>query len=476
MIQALNFDDFNINNYGEGGRENLFGGFGGGGGSAVLTANLLDGGGGGGSSIEPTPIVIEPTPIIATSTNKTFQITSNVAGAQIYVNGINSFKTTPQSITFTKEELLSGDKEITIVKEGYSTGEKYVVSVENPRGATIITRPRLFNSQIQSTLGLSNTFINVAYFLNNVEQLSNELSTTETATQNLSFNLTQTPVINETTLYNFTINVSGAGNSVRVIKNGNVEFFPDNGSTPYSDLGGTTFRVESADTSLYRITQIQTSTRPPIIANANESLSYNITLGSDISITLTTELVRQPTPATNPSITLLRTEAITYNINSKLGVPIGFLKNADVKAVTVIVGTDILEFDDLQEGDVAGITIPHSVFKNIGKYGAKIYPFSLSDYENEVRPAETPIKITTNPYSGGGGPSREVLTEVVVPVKPKVVTNPYVGGGTPSIGTPKPVVVQPTPRPSGGGGGSYGGGSPYGGGGGPSRNREQNFR
>jgi hypothetical protein len=27
-----------------------------------------------------------------------------------------------------------------------------------------------------------------------------------------------------------------------------------------------------------------------------------------------------------------------------------------------------LEFDDLQDGDVAGITIPHSVFKNIGKY------------------------------------------------------------------------------------------------------------
>jgi hypothetical protein len=474
MIQALNFDDFNINNFGEGGRENLFtGGGGGGGGAAFLTTNLLDGGGGGGGSIVE---LIEPTPIIATSTDKTFQITSNVAGAQIYVNGINSFKTTPQSITFTKEELLSGDKEITIVKEGYLSGDKYVVSVENPTGATIIRRPRLFNSQIQSTLGLSNTFINVAYFVNNVEQLANELSTTETSTQNLTFNLTQQPIITESVLYNFTVNVNGAGNSVRVVKNGSVEFFPDNGSTPYSDLSGTTFRVESANTSLYRITQIQTNTRQPIIANANESLSYNITLGSDTSITLTTELVRAPRPATNPSITLLKTEAITYNINSNLGVPIGFLKNADVKAVTVIVGTDILEFDDLQEGDVAGITIPHSVFKNIGKYGAKIYPFSLSDYENEVRPAETPIKITTNPYSGGGGPSREVLTEVVVPTKPPVVSNPYLGGGSPSIGTPKPVVVQPIPK-SGGGGGSYGGGSPYGGGGGPSRNRyEQNFR
>ena len=464
MIAVNNYEDFGYqnssfgNDFGFG--NNFFGG--GGGGFTALTANIFDGGGGA------TNFGID-VPIVATSTNRTFQITSNVPGAQIYINGINSFKTTSENITFTKQELLSGDKTITITKEGYNTGEKYVISVENPSGATII-RPSILNiTGITQTLGLSNTVIRVKYYINDVQQTSNDSETVTSVVQNLNFNLTQQVVEADTTLYNFTVNVSGAGNSVRVVKNGSVEFFPDNGSTPYSDISGTRFKVESANTSLYRITQIQSNTRPPISAAPNESLSYNITLNNNASITITTELVKSPQPALNPQITLLKKQSIVYNINSKLGVPIGFLKNADVKAVTVIIGQDILEFDDLQDGDVAGITIPHSVFKNIGKYGAKIFPFSLSDYENDVRPAEAPIKITTNPYSGGGGPSREVLTEVVVSPPPKVVSNPYVGGGTPSIGTPKPVTITPRPRTSSGGGS-------YGGGGGPSRNREQNFR
>ena len=463
MIAVNNYEDFGYqnssfgNDFGFG--NNIFGG---GGAFTGLTANLFGGGGGGGTNFGID------VPIVATSTNRTFQITSNVPGAQIYINGINSFKTTSENITFTKQELLSGDKTITLTKEGYNTGEKYVISVENPSGATII-RPSILNiTGITQTLGLSNTVIRVKYYINDVQQTSNDSETVTSVVQNLNFNLTQQSVENETALYNFTVNVSGAGNSVRVVKNGSVEFFPDNGSTPYSDISGTTFKVESANTSLYRITQIQSNTRPPISAAPNESLSYNITLNNNASITITTELVKAPRPALNPQITLLKKQSIIYNINSKLGVPIGFLKNADVKAVTVIIGQDILEFDDLQDGDVAGITIPHSVFKNIGKYGAKIFPFSLSDYENEVRPVEAPIKITTNPYSGGGGPSREVLTEVVVSPPPKVVSNPYFGGGAPSIGTPKPVTITPRPRTSGGGS--------YGGGGGPSRNREQNFR
>ena len=475
MIQALQYDDFNLNSFGNGFGENQFGNFG-------SNFNFVAGGGGGGGGstfITPTPIDVPTPTIIATPSNRTFQITSNIAGASIYVNGINSFKTTSENLTFSKEELKNGDKVITIEKQGYTSSDKYVISLENPNGATIINRPSLniFNLPDLSslgTLGITSTQMKVKHYINDVEQSTNTTAAVSSVVSNLNFNLIQQSVETETALYNFTVNVSGAGNSVRVVKNGSVEFFPDNGSTPYSDISGTTFKVESANTSLYRITQIQSNTRPPISAAPNESLSYNITLNNNVSITITTELVKAPRPALNPQITLLKKQSIIYNINSKLGVPIGFLKNADVKAVTVIIGQDILEFDDLQDGDVAGITIPHSVFKNIGKYGAKIFPFSLSDYENEVRPVEPPIRITTNPYTGGGGPSREVLTEVVVPVKPPVVSNPYVGGGTPSIGTPKPVTV--TPRPSSGGGGSYGGGSPYGGGGGPSRNREQNFR
>tara|TARA_B110000503_G_scaffold102008_1_gene152380 strand:- start:10076 stop:11416 length:1341 start_codon:yes stop_codon:yes gene_type:complete len=443
MIAVNNYEDFgNQSN----GYANDFGFYGGGGGF-----------GGGGSTTTTTS-----NQIVTTPANRVFQITSNIVGAQIYINGINTYKTTSENITFTKEELLSTDKTITIVKEGYTNGEKYVISVENPNGATIIKPSFLRTGGITETLGLSSTVIRVKYYINDVEQVSNDSATFSSTIQNLSFNLTQSQIITNPTLYNFNVNISGAGNSVRVVKNGSVEFFPDNGSTPYSDLGGTTFRVESANTSLYRITQIQFNSIEPIVAAANESLTYNVILNKNITISIITELVRVSNPALNPIITLLKSEAITYNINSKLGVPIGFLKNADVKAVTVIVGSDVLEFDDLQQGDVAGITIPHSVFKNIGKYGAKIYPFSLSDYENEVRPVETPIKITPKPLPGIDTPSKEILTEVVKPIIPKVIVNPYVGGATPSIGTTKPIVVQSTPKVK----------TPHRGGGGRSRNTE----
>lgn len=428
-------------------QSNSFGNdFGSGNENNVLTRNFSGGGGGGSIGGITSP------PIITTPANRLFQITSNITGAQIYINGVNTYKTTSQNITFTKEELLSGDKTITILKDGYTTGEKYVISVENPSGATIVRPPVLGTSNLLNrTFGISSTVIRVKYYINDVEQLSDDSETVTSNIQNLSFNLTKSPIIKNPTLYNFNVNISGVANGIRIVKNGSVEFFPDNGSTPYSDIGGTTFRIESANIGLYRITQIQSNSANPIVANPNESLTYDITLNKNTTISITTELVATPAAALNPQITLLKTEAITYNINSQLGVPIGFMKNADVKAVTVIVGQDILEFDDLQSGDVAGITIPHSVFKNIGKYGAKIFPFSLSDYENEVRPAEAPIVITQSPYSGGGSPSTAVLTEqVIVPTRPTVTTNPYSGAIAPGGGYGSaPVIGTRTPRRGG---------------------------
>jgi hypothetical protein len=472
MIAVYNYEDFGYQNYGIGDDFgfNQFGG----GGNAVFTQEFGGGGGGGGGG---STTYVEPAPIVTTPANRTFQITSNVNGAQIYINGINSFKTTSQNITFTKEELLSGDKTITIVKEGYVTGERYVISVENPRGATII-RPSVLqtNNVLNETLGLSSTVIRVKYYINDIEQASNDSATVTSTIQNLSFNLTQSQIITNPTLYNFNVNINGANNSIRVVKNGSVDFFPDNGSTPYSDISGTTFRIESANLGLYRITQIQSNSATPIVATANESLTYDITLNKNTTISITTELVATPAPALNPQITLLKSEAITYNINSQLGVPIGFMKNADVKAVTVIVGQDILEFDDLQSGDVAGITIPHSVFKNIGKYGAKIFPFSLSDYENEVRPAAAPIRISESPYIGGGSPSAAVLTEqVITPTLPIVTTNPYAGAIAPGGGYGSaPVIGTKTPRGFALGGGRGGRGGIFGRGG---TNRDtQNIR
>jgi hypothetical protein len=87
-----------------------------------------------------------------------------------------------------------------------------------------------------------------------------------------------------------------------------------------------------------------------------------------------------------PVVELVNINAREYNINSKAGVPLIFTKSENVTVITVIVGDDVLEFDNLDSGDLCGIIIPHNVFKNIGKYNIKIFPFSLDDYENEARP------------------------------------------------------------------------------------------
>ena len=109
MIAVNNYEDFGYQNNSFGndfGFGNNF--FGGGGGFTGLTANLFNGGGGGGGGGTDfgtdVPIVIPP--IVTTPSNRTFQITSNITGAQIYINGVNSFKTTSENITFTKSELL----------------------------------------------------------------------------------------------------------------------------------------------------------------------------------------------------------------------------------------------------------------------------------------------------------------------------------------------------------------------------------
>jgi len=265
MVQAINFDFYNFNGIDGGFNGNIFSG----------------GGGGGGTYVATTPISTPANPILTTPSTRLFQIASTVNGAQIYINGINTYKLTSQNLTFTKEELLAGDKVITLQKEGYINNEKYVVSLENPTGATIINKPflNIFNLPDIPTFGISTTEIRVKYYINDIEQ-------TFVSPQTLNFNLIERLVVVTPTLYNFNVNVNGAGNSVRVIKNGNVEFFPDNGSTPYSDLSGTTFKIESANVALYRITQIQLNSASPVLAKQNESLTYNSTLRSNSTISI----------------------------------------------------------------------------------------------------------------------------------------------------------------------------------------------
>jgi hypothetical protein len=79
-----------------------------------------------------------------------------------------------------------------------------------------------------------------------------------------------------------------------------------------------------------------------------------------------------------------------------VGVPLVLRKNSDVKVVSIVVGDNVFEFETLDEGDVTGVTIPHSAFKGLGQYSISIYPFSLKKYETQVRPTTPTLVVKPN--------------------------------------------------------------------------------
>jgi hypothetical protein len=115
-----------------------------------------------------------------------------------------------------------------------------------------------------------------------------------------------------------------------------------------------------------------------------------------------------------------------------------FRKNKDVQAITVIVGDDVLEFDDLDSGDLCGITIPHNVFDKIGRYNIKIFPFSFDDYEEQVRPAEKGDTIQSKPVEAKFNVKEEVKLPPVDVSDKYNKYKPKVGSG----GVGRPVTID----------------------------------
>ena len=410
-INDFTFGTFNPNSFTSG----L--GFGAG---AVLTRidNTIEGGGG-------SPNVITGGGVKITPSDYVLNIKSNVKGADVLVNGVSTGKQTPAEIRISKADLINGgDKTITLSKSGYSANEKYIVSLDT-KGSTII-KNSIFNGGFG---GISTSEIIVKYYINNIQSTFSDIVGNY---KNLPFKLNSKisdDLTDELTKYNLTISLSGisTGTPILIRKNAfkRSEFFPSMGLTTYSDFTNVNYKIESSDLSMYRIVRIsyndKSSNQTPIVADDGESLTLDLKLNSNYSINIEVENIVKEVETLKPIIKLLKNDSRTYNINSELGVPIAFEKNSAVKAITIIVGDDILEFDDLEEGEIAGVTIPHSVFEKIGKYNVKLFPFSLSDYENEVRPVKPKPIIKPKPIK----PAFDSFEEIK-PIKPTLNTNPYV--------------------------------------------------
>jgi hypothetical protein len=327
-----------------------------------------------------------------------FIIKSNQKGFSTFVNGnkvgIDSL------VRITRESLArDGDKKITISKEGYVSNEYYIVSMLDD-GAPIIENQGLKDNQL---LGINTKAVSLIKYVDN--KITQKTGIGSTTSVTLDFPLNKKPkgdgdFYEEPIKYKLLFDISGKGAPVNVTKNGKetAQFFPKIGLSEYEDIDGTSYTISSSNLTLYKITEINvtndTQSRS-LTAKDGESLELNIKLKSNYILTIVTEEVFKGSPALNPQIKLVNTDARTYNINSKSGVPLLVQMNDDVQAITVVVGDDVLEFDDFGRdnyeepgGKIVGITIPHRVFNKIGQYNIKLFPFSFNDYEEQVRPVQ----------------------------------------------------------------------------------------
>ncbi len=422
-----------------------FGDFGGGGfgGNANNLIRIDDSGGGGstggGSTGGGGGIRITPP-------NTVFNITSNITGASVLINGVASGKTTPAQLTITKDELIqSGNKTITLSKTGFGSKQKYVISL-NGNGASFIE-----NNSIQNEfIGTGVADIGCKYYIDDIEQV-NPNSTEYGNLKNLVFSLsTQTkPPVDEEITYELNINIIGntGGNPVLLEKNSKkgAQMFPTMGATKYSDIPNTNYKISSSDEKLYRITEISyrkggTVTPPTnLISEGGESLTMEFVLTEAYKIIVTVEDVEQIISGVSPEIELINSNNRLYNINSETGVPIAFKKNEAVEVVSVVIGDDVLEYDDLANGDIGGITIPHSAFKVIGNYNIEIFPFSLNDNGKDDITAVEPVVIIKPPIEV----VEEPVTELPQISNPYVAPNPGSGGSIGSSNGGTSVVNNP---------------------------------
>ena len=392
-----NFLQDEIDDGGGGGRGNTGGGGGTGGGTRTQSSNL-------------------------------FIISCNVNGAAILINGVNTGKTTDNQIAISKTDLIGGDKTITLSKTGYTTNESYVVSLST--NDTILIKSDFIDEGFG---GLGTTEIICKYYINGV--VVNSLTDYSVGNlKTLMFKLNAgdgDDFVDEEFQQTLRINLVGnaGGNPILLEKNktfkGGSQMFPAMGTTTYRDTIGTKYTISSADIKLYRIVEIDykkgnTNQRQnPLVATEGESLTMEFTLSDIFKMTIRVEKVESIIPLISPKIELLDNANRLYNINTAIGVPLAFKKNSAVEAITIIVGDDILEFDDLEKGDVAGVVIPHSVFNNIGKYNIEIFPFSLNDYGQTDTIDELPID--TTPIK----PIFDIIEEIISPPKETIIEESF---------------------------------------------------
>jgi len=324
-------------------------------------------------------------------------------------------------ITLPKSSFIRNPTKVEVSKNGYTSNEYYIIEML-PDGSPIINNSNFYNPLGLSTKELSLRKFKDGRFISDTRINTNNLT--------LEFDFYRDGDTDTTIEYTAEFNISGEGSPVSILKN-NVsaaEFFPSIGENDYVDLEGTTYLIRSSDLEEYRITNIVVNTdnnqSQTYNADPTESLEIKVALNGNYSFNISTEKVDKPVEVLNPTVRLVNPLARRYNINSKEGVPLLLRKNNDVSVITIIIGDDILEFDDLDSGDTCGVVIPHESFNQIGKYNVKIFPFSFDDYEEQLNEVANQVDITNRKVDIKFKTKEEPIP--TPPTPPADTYNPYI--------------------------------------------------
>lgn len=310
----------------------------------------------------------------------TFRVSSNVEGASVLINGQEQYKTTPTFVRIKKSDLFgeASVKTITIKKDGYVSNERYEIFVKSlaDRGLDELSLAR----DEEGFINLKDIDIRVRYYVNDVLTTFNGFTSILTP---LNFTLRRESKPSDDRKVLTTVLTGDEGSAVlERIRDGQV-FDINSKSNDRRDKKATRYLLRSVDTSSYIIGAIRltvngkTETR---YAEDGESLTTEIILNTDTQVEVITQrLVIKENR--QPRIKIPNTRPRMLNKNEPTGIPIAIMKNEAVKAITVIIGEEMIEFDNLPSSKECAITLPAKLFENLGSYNVKIFPYSIEQLE-----------------------------------------------------------------------------------------------
>lgn len=399
------------------------------------------------------PINTTPTNDASIFNDKVYQlrISSNIRDASIFIDGVPTFKTTPNTISISLAEVARTNKKvITVQKQGYISAESYELCIgqnpnfsddnyrsisENDRTTTTVNRYGevipLEESE-RDQIGSERPFVLlVKYFPFATAQpiyLANDDLAEDNLTKSLVFGRMR--VIKDTdinigigtsgtagtsgistpnTKVKVNILLSGQNNAARLLLNNNQILPLTIGKNVLNLEIGTQIQIVSANTQKYRLTSIRISSsgEPDNVVTATEpteSVSVKFVLQDSISVNIQSEQIGEVKPTTNIFFTN-QNEIGKVNINEKGDLPIGIGSDFSLNKITAFVDGKPYDyyFNKNSSSTTYLITIPFSSFKKIGKYKIVFIGEDLGIFGkrgNQTNSIETVVDVVDDVYVG----------------------------------------------------------------------------